>query len=99
MRKTDYYKNNLVARPLSRKHMPTNFHISLSGYTGKGTTSEKRIPEDFGPKQSLRGFEKTYHNIIDYIVRITFKIWEDRNVEYILDTYSESSRVLHDYGL
>jgi len=79
--------------------MPTNFHISLSRYTGKGTPSEKRIPEDFGPKQSLRGFEKTYQNIIDYIVRITFKIWEERDVEYILDTYSESSRVFDDYGL
>ena len=99
MRKPDYYENNLKARPLSRQHMPTNFHISLSRYTGKGTPSEKRIPEDFGPKQSLKGFEKTYQNIIDYIVRITFKIWEERDVEYILDTYSESSRVFDDYGL
>ena len=68
MRKTDYYENNLEARSLSRKHMPIDYNISLSGYTGKGTTSEKRIPKDFGPKQSLRGFEKTYQNIIDYIV-------------------------------
>ena len=99
MTKPDYYENNLEARPLSRKHMPTDYHISLSEYTGKGTPSEKRIPDDFGPKQSLRGFEETYQNIIDYIVRITFKIWEERDVEYILDTYSESSRVFDDYGL
>ena len=70
MRKTDYYENNLESRPLSRKHMPTDYHISLSEYTGKGTPSEKRIPDDFGPIQSLRGFEETYQNIIDYIVRI-----------------------------
>jgi predicted ester cyclase len=47
----------------------------------------------------MRGFEETYQNIIDYIVRITFKIWEDRDVEYIGDTYSDTSEVFDDYGL
>ena len=47
----------------------------------------------------MRGFEDTYRNIIDYIVRITYKIWEDRDVEYIGDTYSDTSRVYDDYGL
>jgi len=31
----------------------------------------------------MRGFEETYRNIVDYIVRITYRIWEDRDVEYI----------------
>ena len=99
MKKINILDNNLESKPLSREHMPTGYHISLSEYTGKGTPSEKRIPDDFGPKQSLRGFEKTYQNIVDYIVRITYKIWEDRDVEYILDTYSDSSTVFDDYGL
>ena len=47
----------------------------------------------------MRGFEETYQNIIDYIVRITYKIWEDRDVEYIADTYSDASEVFDDYGL
>jgi predicted ester cyclase len=47
----------------------------------------------------MRGFEETYRNIIDYIVRITYRIWEDRDVEYIGDTYSDNSRVYDDYGL
>ena len=47
----------------------------------------------------MRGFEATYRNIIDYIVRITYKIWEDRDVEYISDTYSDMSQVYDDYGL
>ena len=88
-----------VAAPLERKHMPTDHSISLAGYTGRGTDHETRIPEDFGPKQSMRGFESTYQNIIDYIVRITYKIWEDRDVEYIRDTYSDASLVYDDYGL
>jgi len=87
------------AAPLSRSHMPTNYDISLARYTGRGTPQEKRIPDDFGPQQSMRGFEETYRNIIDYIVRITYKIWEDRDVEYIGDTYSTTSHVFDDYGL
>ncbi len=51
--------------------MPTDFSISLADYTGRGTDHETRIPEDFGPKQSMRGFESTYQNVIDYFVRIT----------------------------
>ena len=95
-------ENNKLARiaePLRREHMPADYLISLASYTGRGTANERRIPVDFGPSQSMRGFEKTYQNIIDYIVRITFKIWEDRDVEYIADTYSDTSQVYDDYGL
>jgi predicted ester cyclase len=88
-----------VAAPLERQHMPVSYDISLANYTGRGTPNETRIPEDFGPQQSMRGFEETYQNIVDYIVRITYKIWEDRDVEYIADTYSDTSEVFDDYGL
>ena len=91
--------NNLKSKPLSREHMPTDYSISLSEYTGKGTQNEKRIPDDFGIKQPLEGFDDIYQNIVDYIVRITYRIWEDRDVEYILDTYSSFSKVFDDYGL
>lgn len=96
------FENNVLPRsaePLDREHMPADYNISLSHYTQRGSPNEQRIPDDFGPAQSMRGFEETYQNIIDYIVRITFKIWEDRDVEYIADTYSETSQVFDDYGL
>lgn len=92
-------ENNRVAVPLRREHMPADYSISLQEYTGRGTPDEQRIPKDFGPKQSMRGFEDTYRNIIDYIVRITYRIWENRDVEYIADTYSDTSEVFDDYGL
>ncbi len=92
-------KSDGIALPLEREHMPTDYTISLAAYTGRGTDHESRIPDDFGPAQSMRGFESTYRNIIDYIVRITYKIWEDRDVEYIRDTYSDTSQVYDDYGL
>ena len=88
-----------VAVPLSRRHMPRDYSISLQAYTGRDTPGEARIPKDFGPPQSLQGFEATYRNIIDYIVRITYRIWEDRDVEYIRDTYSNTAPVYDDYGL
>ncbi len=88
-----------IAAPLSRRHMPDDYRISLASYTSRGTPNETRIPDDFGPQQSMRGFEDTYRNIIDYIVRITYRIWEDRDVQYIADTYSNVSMVYDDYGL
>lgn len=88
-----------IALPLGRQHMPTDYSISLECYTRRGTPDETRIPDDLGPLQSMRGFEETYRNIIDYIVRITYKIWEDREVEYIAATYSDTSNVYDDYGL
>lgn len=88
-----------TAPALSRRHMPQDYSISLREYTRRGTSAECRIPDDFGPAQSMRGFEQTYRNIIDYIVRITYRIWEDRDVAYIGDTYSDTSQVFDDYGL
>ena len=79
--------------------MPAGYDISLAKYTKRGTPEEARIPADFGPKQSLRGFADTYRNIIDYIVRITHRIWEERDVEYIRQTYADSARTFDDYGL
>lgn len=86
------------ARPLGRAHMPTDFAISLAGYTGGGAV---RIPTDFGPAQPMRGFDPDYRNIIDYIVRITYRIWETeaREVAYIEECYSPNSKVFDDYGL
>ncbi len=78
--------------------MPTDFDISLARYTQGGSV---RIPEDFGPKQTLTGFDPEYKNIVDYIVRITHRIWETeaRDVDYIGDCYAPDSLVYDDYGL
>ena len=99
---TNHQSNPAASRsavPLQRRHMPTDYAISLAEYTQRGTPREARIPEDFGPSQRLGGFEATYRNIIDYIVRITYRIWEDRDVEYIRATYADDARTYDDYGL
>ncbi len=91
-------KSHHPAEPLSRAHMPTGFNISLRNYTSNRSV---RIPEDCGPGQELSGFDPDYRNIIDYIVRITHRIWEteDREVGYIGDCYAPDSLVYDDYGL
>jgi len=101
----NFSQKEQIALPLRREHMPAGFEISLDRYVrrigvGAGhSRNEQRIPSEFGPVQSMHGFEETYRNIIDYIVRITHKIWEERDVEYIGATYSDNSRVYDDYGL
>ena len=94
----DRSKSHHPAAPLARGHMPAGYDISLRKYTSNRTV---RIPKDFGSEQRLTGFDPDYRNIIDYIVRITYRIWEtgDREVEYIGDCYSDDSLVYDDYGL
>ena len=48
--------------------------------------------------QPMRGFEDTYVDIIDYVIRITDRIWEDQDVGYIYDTYRAGCCVYDDGG-
>ncbi len=49
-------------------------------------------------RQSLRGFEDTYTDIVDFIVRITHRIWEQADMGYIYDTYQHNCVVHTGYG-
>ena len=103
MNASDFEKNRIriphrTALPLSRSNMPSGYETSLKHYTDNHSV---RIPKDLGPRQSLKGFDPAYRNIIDYIVRITYRIWEtdDREVDYIGQCYAPDSVVFDDYGL
>ena len=76
--------------------MPDDFAISLST---KGTIDDQLLRPGIDRRQSMRGFEDTYVDIIDYIVRITHRIWEEKDVGYIYDTYSHTCKVHDDVGL
>ncbi len=79
--------------------MPRDFSISLDAYRRGGTDRFlDRIPEGL-VAQPMAGFEKEYVNIIDYIVRITHRIWEEKDIGYIYDTYSHDCAVWDDLGL
>ena len=49
-------------------------------------------------EHSLRGFEPHYKNIVDYILRITHRIWEEGDLGYIYDTYLGNVSVHTGYG-
>lgn len=83
---------------LTREHMPKDYSISVDTYYRGGTDRfllnprTKRI-------QPMKGFEEEYTDIIDYIVRITHRIWEEYNVGLIYDYYRHNSRVMDDYAI
>jgi len=49
--------------------------------------------------QPMRGYEDTYVDIVDYVIRVTDRIWEDQDVGYIYDTYRSACRVFTDSGM
>jgi len=84
---------------LGAEHMPKDFKISLDAYRRGGTDNFiGKAPEGL-VTQPMAGFEKTYVNIVDYIVRITHRIWEEKDIGYIYDTYSHDCTVWDDLGL
>lgn len=57
-----------------KRVMPSDFSISLEN--GAGATEPDG---DYGQrKHSKKGFEDEYVDIVDYIVRVTHRIWEDQ---------------------
>ena len=80
----------------SKRTMPADFSIALRPNAGSDTSRAER---ERGPgRQSMRGFEDTYVDIVDYIVRITDRIWENQDVGYIYDTYAPGCFVFDDRG-
>ncbi len=85
--------------PLLREHMPGDFSISLDAYRRGGTDGFLQNRVGGERQHPMRGFEPTYTDIVDYIVRITHRIWEEKDIGYIYDTYSHDCRVWDDVGL
>src|SRR3989337_2174696 len=48
-------------------------------------------PTDRPRSQSLRGFDDCYTDIVDYIVRCTHKIWDERDVGLIYTHYTHNA--------
>jgi predicted ester cyclase len=77
-----------------KRTMPTDFSISIKARRGENLTAAELGKR----RQPMRGYEDTYTDIIDYIVRVTDRIWEDQDVGYIYDTYRAGCRVYDDNG-
>ena len=44
-------------------------------------------------RQSMQGFDTDYVDIVDYIVRVTHRIWEEKAIGLIYDTYSQDALI------
>ncbi len=49
--------------------------------------------------QSMKGFDEDYVDIVDYIVKITHRIWEEKGIGLIYDTYQHNVSVWTTEGL
>jgi predicted ester cyclase len=74
------------------RHNPSDFTISIRSKFG----TDQQLLHPGARRQSLRGFEETYTDIIDFIVRATHKVWEEKDVGYIYELYSHRARVTDD---
>jgi predicted ester cyclase len=87
----------LVVRPYGGvRAMPEDFGITVAAKRGTDTLLS---PDQGERRQPMRGFEDTYVDIVDYIVRVTHRIWEEKDIGYIYDTYRHNARVTDDSGL
>ena len=80
----------------SRAPGPRDFTISLGE---KGGSDRQLLHPATQTRQRMRGFDPAYVDIIDYIVRVTHRIWEEKEIGYIYDTYRHNCRVVDDSGL
>ena len=53
------------------------------------------VPTDRPRAQSLRGFDPCYTDIVDYIVRCTHRIWDERDIGLIYSHYTHNSDVYY----
>jgi predicted ester cyclase len=90
--------SRVAGRGLPGNLMPRDYAVSLQAYV-RGGTDRMLLHPQTGRRQPMRGFDPTYLDIIDYIVRITHRIWEEKDIGYIYDVYRHNSRVTDDAGL
>ncbi len=75
----------------------------LRGASDNVLQSERRdfiamVPEGRAPVQSMRGFDTCYSDIVDYIVRCTHRIWDERDVGLIYTHYTHDCVVYSALG-
>lgn len=84
-----------VLRPHGQPRLnPPDYSISVRNKFG----SDQLLHIPGQRRQSLRGFEDHYSDIIDFIVRATHFVWEEKNVGYIYEFYGMESKVQDDSG-
>jgi predicted ester cyclase len=85
----------MTAQPLKDSDEGHGGEIDLHS---KGDISRMLAP-DQPRRQSMAGFDPVYADIVDYIVQITHRIWEEKEIGLIYDTYVHNVSVWTTEGL
>lgn len=56
------------------------------------------VPTDGVRAQPMRGFDPIYTDIVDYIVRCTHRIWDERDIGLIYSHYTHNAAVYYNLG-
>ena len=75
------------AKPVTRRddapHNGAVMHVERSDFTDL-------VPEGRAPVQGMDGFDPCYSDIVDYIIRCTHKIWDERDIGLIYTHYTHN---------
>lgn len=56
------------------------------------------VPTDRPRVQPMRGFDPIYTDIVDYIIRCTHRIWDERDIGLIYSHYTHNAAVYYNLG-
>jgi hypothetical protein len=82
--------------PPPRRHMPADHSISLRA---KRAADRLITAPDGERQQPLAGYEDTFTDIVDFILRCTHRIWEEKAIGYLYEHYAANARVFQDDGI
>ena len=89
-----------MTKRLSKPHRPCHDkNISGPGQlTGRTYTKADLFAESRPRDLPMNGFEDHYGNLVDYILRCTYDIWEEKNVGVIYTHYGENMEFYTPFG-
>lgn len=85
-----------LATPQPNRPMPSDFSVSLAARRAADQTILKPGGER---RQPMRGYEETFTDIVDYILRCTHRIWDEKSIGYLYEHYRSNTRVVDDGGI
>ncbi len=59
----------------------------------KQITADIQLMHDAKPQQSMEGFDPKFKDIVDYIIRITHEIWEEKAIGKLYDYYANMVQI------
>lgn len=77
-----------------QKNLSTKvFYRNSNEVVSKGYKDYNDFSKNTERKQRMKGFDDTYRDFVDYILTITHRIWEEKEIGLIYDTYSNDIKV------